>query len=169
MEFRPKSGKLENLMTYCNKVCNGNVIHSWTDVCILPFPKKGDLGKSSNYRGITLNSIAVKIYNALLLNWIQPEMKKILRRNQNGFRKGCSTIGQILTARRIIEGVKARQIPATLLFVGWSKAFDSVYRGKMEKIILWNTQRNCHRYNDPVQEHQISGQIPRWRQNFLIF
>ena len=37
-------------------------------------------------------------------------MEKILRRNQNGFRKGCSTIGQILTARRIIEGVKARKI-----------------------------------------------------------
>ena len=28
------------------------------------------------------------------------------------------------------------QIPATLLFVDFSKAFDSVHRGKMEKIIL---------------------------------
>ena len=63
-------------------------------------------------------------------------MEKILRRNQNGFRKGRSTIGQILTVRRIIEGVKARQIPATLLFVDFSKAFDSVHRGKMEKILL---------------------------------
>ena len=38
--------------------------------------------------------------------------------------------------RRIIEGVKARQIPATLLFVDFSKAFDSVHGGKMEKILL---------------------------------
>ena len=102
----------------------------------MPFPKKGDLGQTSNYRGITLTSIAAKIYNSLLLNRIQPEMEKILRRNQNGFRKGRSTIGQILTVRRIIEGVKARQIPATLLFVDFSKAFDSVHRGKMEKILL---------------------------------
>ena len=38
--------------------------------------------------------------------------------------------------RRIVEGVKARQIPATLVFVDVSKAFDSVHRGKMETIIL---------------------------------
>ena len=63
-------------------------------------------------------------------------MKKILKRNQNGFKEGRSTIVQTLTVRRIIEGVKARQIPATLLFVDFSKAFDSVHRGKMEKILL---------------------------------
>ena len=110
---------MENLMTfyYCNEVYKGNVIQPWTEGCILPFPKKGDLSKTSNHRGITLTSIAAKIYNALLLNRIQPEMEKILRRNQNGFRKGRSTIGQILTVRRIIEGVKARLIPATLLFI----------------------------------------------------
>ena len=34
--------------------------------CILPFPKKGDLGSAKNYRGITLTSIAAKIYNILL-------------------------------------------------------------------------------------------------------
>ena len=31
--------------------------------CILPFPKKGDLGLAKNYRGITLTSIAAKMYN----------------------------------------------------------------------------------------------------------
>ena len=132
-----KTGKFNDLLLYYyNEVYKGNVIQSWTEGCILPFPKKGDIGKTSNYIGITLTSIAAKIYNALLLNRIQPEMEKILRRNQNGFRKGRSTIGQILTVRRIIEGVKARQIPATLLFVDFSKAFDSVHRGKMEKILL---------------------------------
>ena len=103
---------------------------------MLPFPKKADLGQTSNYRGITLTSIAAKIYSALLLNQIQPEMENILRRNQYGFRKGSVTIGQILTVRRSIEGVKVRQIPATLLFVDFSKAFDSVHREKMGKIIL---------------------------------
>ena len=38
--------------------------------------------------------------------------------------------------RRIIEEVKARHIPATLLFVDFSKAFDSVHIEKMEKILL---------------------------------
>ena len=38
--------------------------------CILPFPKKSDLGLVKNYRGITVTSIAAKIYHALLRNSI---------------------------------------------------------------------------------------------------
>ena len=48
--------------------------------CILPFPKKGDLGLAKNYRGITLTSIAAKIYNALLRNRIEPKIDNILRK-----------------------------------------------------------------------------------------
>ena len=88
-----KTGKFNDLLYYCNEVYKGNVIQSWTEGCILAFLKKGDLSKTSNYRGITLTSIAAKIYNALLLNRIQPEMEKFLRSNQNGFIKGRSTIG----------------------------------------------------------------------------
>ena len=55
--------------------------------CILPFPKKGDLGLAKNYRGITLTSIAAKIYNALLQNKIEPKIDNILRKNQNGENK----------------------------------------------------------------------------------
>ena len=45
--------------------------------CILPFPKKGDLGLAKNYRGITLTSIAAKIYNALQQNRIEPKIDNI--------------------------------------------------------------------------------------------
>ena len=62
-------------------------------------------------------------------------MEKILRRNQNGFRKGRSTIGKILTVRRII-GVKTRQILTTVLFVDISEAFHSVHRENLEKILV---------------------------------
>ena len=104
--------------------------------CILPFPKKGDLGLAKNYRGITLTSIAAKIYNALLRNRIEPEINNILRKNQNGFRRNRSTTSQILTIRRILEGVRAKNLQATLIFVDFTKAFDSIHRGKMEQILL---------------------------------
>ena len=104
--------------------------------CILPFPKKGDLGLAKNYRGITLTSIAAKIYNALLRNHIEPKIDNILRKKQNGFRRNRSTTSQILTIRRILEGVLAKNLQATLLFVDFTKAFDSIHRGKMEQILL---------------------------------
>ena len=104
--------------------------------CIFPFPKKGDLGLAKNYRGITLTSIAAKIYNALLRNRIEPNIENILRKNQNGFRRNRSTTSQILTIRRIREGVRAKNMQATLLFADFTKAFDSIHRGKMERILL---------------------------------
>ena len=104
--------------------------------CILPFPKKGDLGLAKNYRGIILTSIAAKIYNAPLQNRIEPKIDNIIRKNQNGFRRNRSTTSQILTIRRILEGVRAKNLQATLLFVDFTKAFDSIHREKMEQILL---------------------------------
>ena len=69
------------LLRHCNAVYNQNLIDRWMKGCILPFPKKGDLGLAKNYRGITLTSIAAKIYNALLRNRIEPEIDNILRKN----------------------------------------------------------------------------------------
>ena len=58
----------------------------------------------------------------------------LFRKNQNGFRKNRSTTSQILTIRRTIEEVK--NLGATLFFIDISKAFDSIYREKMEQILL---------------------------------
>ena len=96
------------LHRHCNAVYNQNPIDRWMKGCILPLPKKGDFGLAKNYRGITLTSIAAKIYNALLRNRIDPKIDNILRKNGNGFRKNRSTTSQILTIRRILEGVRAK-------------------------------------------------------------
>ena len=71
--------------------------------CILPFPKKSDLGIAKNYRGVSLTSIAAKIYNALPLNRIKAEIEKILKKNQNGFRRNRFTTSQILTIHQNFE------------------------------------------------------------------
>ena len=100
--------------------------------CIIPFPKKEHLRLAKNYWGITLTSIAAKIYNALLHNYIELKIKNILRKNQNGFKGNRSTTSQILTIRRILEGVRSKNLEATILFVDFTKAFDSIHRRKME-------------------------------------
>ena len=124
------------LLRHCNAVYNQNTIDRWMKGCILPFPKKGDLGLAKNYRGITLTSIAAKIYNALLPNCIEPQIDNILRKNQNGFRRNRSMTSQILTICRILEGIQAKNLQATILFVDFTKAFNSIHRGKMEQILL---------------------------------
>ena len=68
------------LLRRYNAVYSQNRIERWMKGCILPFPKKGDLGLAKNYRGIILTYIAAKIYNALLRNRIEPKIDNILRK-----------------------------------------------------------------------------------------
>ena len=70
-------------------------------------------------------------------NRIEPKIDNILRKNQNSFRRNRSTTSQILTIT--VESLKAfghKNLQATLLFVDFTKAFDSIHRGKMEQILL---------------------------------
>ena len=123
--------------------------------CILPFPKTCDLVLAKNYRGIRLTSIAVKIYNALLRNRIEPKIDNILRKNQNGFRRSRSTTSQILSIRRILEGVREKNLQATLLFVDFTKAFDSIHQGKTVAAItiLYRSTKVKVRSPDGDTEH----------------
>ena len=72
----------------------------------------------------------------MLLNGVRPAVDPLLRKNQNGFRGKRSTMDQILTITCILEGVRANNLPAVLLFIDFSKAFDSIHRGKMRDILI---------------------------------
>ena len=71
----------------------------------------------------------------MLFNRIRPILDENLKTNQNGFRPGQSTLAQILTLRRIIEGVKSKTISAVMILVDFHKAFDSIHRGKLMEIL----------------------------------
>ena len=59
-----KTGPLSNvLLLVCNKALKGDVPNAWKQAAIIPLPKKGNLGLPENYRGISLTSVAAKIYN----------------------------------------------------------------------------------------------------------
>ena len=47
-----------------------------------------------------------------------------------------STLGQILTVRRILDGVKSKIIPLILLFIDFYKALDSINRKEMNYILI---------------------------------
>ena len=125
----------QQLLLVCNKTFHGEAPEFWLRGGILPFPKKGNLGITANYRGITLTAVAGKVYNKMLLNRLKPHLDPLLRNNQNGFRSNRSTTAQILALRRIKEGIKAKNLTAVMTFVDFSKAFDSIHRGKLMKIL----------------------------------
>lgn len=124
------------ILDYANKLLlNHEKPQQWSDINLLPLPKQGDLGYTNNYRGIALSAVAAKMVNKMLLLRIQPKLDPLLRPNQNGFRPKRSTTAHILALRRLIENVKRKHLKSVILFVDFSKAFDSVHRGKMLKIL----------------------------------
>ena len=126
----------EIVLQFANKVlAAGDKPEQWSLIDIITIPKSGDLGYTTNYRGISLTSIAAKITNKMMLNRIQPQLDPHLRPNQNGFRPGRTTTSHILALRRIIEEVKRNNLKAIITFVDFKKAFDSIHRGKMMKIL----------------------------------
>ena len=50
----------------------------WTSSLIVPLPKKGNLQLMTNYRGISLMSIAAKVYNRIILNRIHPTPDRLI-------------------------------------------------------------------------------------------
>ena len=140
------------LLRHCNAVYNQNPIERWMKGCILPFPKKGDLGLAKNYRGITLTPIAAKIYNVLLRTRIELKIDNILRKNQKGFRRNRSVTSQILTIRRILEGVRAKK-PTGDITICWlcqGLRFHSQREDGTNPTSIRPTKRNRSSNNDSL-------------------
>ena len=132
-----KFGGLDDIVLgFVNQAYEGEGIpEKWKTLIIVTVPKKGDLSKPDNYRGISLICIIAKIYNRLILNRIRGVIDLKLRINQNGFRSSRTTVAQILALRRVIEGVKANNLKAILTFIDFRKAFDSIHRAKIMRLL----------------------------------
>ena len=62
---------IDTIHAFCLEVyTNMSPAKQWVSNVIISLLKKGDLSLMTNYRGITLMSIAAKVYNKILLNQI---------------------------------------------------------------------------------------------------
>ena len=107
----------------------------WKRGLLVKLTKKGDLSKCGNWRGIMLLSIPSKILTRVLLNRMKVAVDEVMRDEQAGFRKDRSCIDQIATLRIIVEQSIEWSSPLYLLFVDFEKAFDSLDRETMWKIL----------------------------------
>lgn len=107
----------------------------WRNGHIVKLPKKGDLSECKNWRGIQLLSLPSKILARLILERIKKAVDEQLREEQAGFRAGRSCTDQIATLRIIVEQSIEWQSSLYVNFVDFQKAFDTVDRCTMWKIL----------------------------------
>ena len=82
-------------------------------------------------------SLCAKLRNKMLLLRIRPHLDPLLRANQNGFRPRRGTTQHVLALRRVFEQCRLKQgTRCVSVFIDYSKAFDSISRSMMQKILL---------------------------------
>ena len=101
----------------------------------IPFPKKGNAKKCSNYCIIALISHASKVMLKILQARLQHNMNCELPDVQAGFRKGRGTRDQIAKNHWIIEKAREFQKNIYFCFIDYAKAFDCVDHNKLWKIL----------------------------------
>ena len=107
----------------------GSVPQAWKDASIVTIYKKGDRTDCGNYRGISLLSIAGKIFARILLNRLSIHITpEVVPETQCGFRSNRSTADMIFCLRQLQEKCIEQDRPLYMVFVDFTKAFDTVGR-----------------------------------------
>ena len=117
--------RLHQLITNAWEV--GSIPQAWKDASIVTIYKKGDRTDCGNYRGISLISIAGKIFARILLNRLSTHITpEVVPETQCGFRGNRSTVDLIFCLRQLQEKCIEQDRPLYMVFVDFSKAFDTV-------------------------------------------
>jgi Reverse transcriptase (RNA-dependent DNA polymerase) len=99
------------------------------------FKGKGSEAEPNNYRGISLVAVVSKIISNVILKRLQPHLDTTLLDEQCGFRGGRGIMDQIYSVQSIMRKTKNRKIPVYMAFVDIQKAYDSVDRKLLFKIL----------------------------------
>ncbi|XP_068082941.1 golgin subfamily A member 6-like protein 26 [Anabrus simplex] len=126
---------------------------------IITIFKKGGRSVCGNYCGISLLSTVGKILARVLLNQLQVISERILPESQCGFRTSRGTTDLIFCSRQLQEKCGEQQQPLYLVFYDLERAFDSVQRSAIWKVL---SHFGCpERYVELVQtlHDGMSGQM----------
>ena len=129
------------LFILLNMIFNACLIHGCTDLVFnqsvtVPIVKdmRKSLNDSTNYRALTLGSTICKIFEYLLLNMIEDDIKSKLY--QFAFKGNHSTTLCSSMVLQTIEYYKHKNSNAYVLFLDCSKAFDKVKHSKLFNLLI---------------------------------
>nr|VZI30788.1 unnamed protein product [Spirometra erinaceieuropaei] len=115
----------------------GEVPQDFKDATIVHlYKRKGNRQVCDNHRGISLLNIAGKIFARILLNRLNNHLEQgLLPESQCGFRHHRGTTDMIFAARQLQEKCQEMRTHLYFTFVDLTKAFDTVYRKGLWKIM----------------------------------
>lgn len=126
--------ELHEILCLCWR--EGEVPQDMRDSNIITLYKnKGDRSDCNNYRGISLLSIAGKLFARVALKRLQVLAERVYPESQCGFRAKRSTIDMVFSLRQLQEKCREQRQPLYIAFIDLTKAFDLVSREGLFSIL----------------------------------
>lgn len=127
---------LQALTNIIKKAWKENEVpQDWKDAQLVTIFKKGDRRICGNYRGISLLSIPGKVFARVLLNRLSSQIDQFLPEAQCGFRAGRGTVDMVFSLKQVQEKCIEQNMPLYMVFVDFTKAFDTVNRTALWKLL----------------------------------
>ncbi|CAM4582215.1 unnamed protein product [Caretta caretta] len=149
----------------------GEVPDDWKKANVVPIFKKGKKEDHGNYRPVSLTSVPGKIMEQVLKESILKHLheRKVIRNSQHGFIKGRSCLTNLIAFYDEITGSMDEGKAVDVLFLDFSKAFDTVSHnilvsklkkyGRDECTIRWvESWLDCR-----AQRVVINGSMSSWQ------
>nr|VZI45681.1 unnamed protein product [Spirometra erinaceieuropaei] len=145
----------------------GEVPQDFKDATIVHlYKRKGNRQVCDNHRGISLLNIAAKIFARILLNRLNNHPEQgLLPQSQCGIRRHRGTTDMIFAARQLQEKYQEMRTHLYSTFVDLTKAFDTVNREALWKIMQ---KFGCPERFTQVMRQQHDGMMARVTDNGAV-
>ena len=98
---------------------------------VIPIHKKGCRLPCSNYRGISLLSVAGKWFGKVLNTRLRASTEGRVMEEQGGIRAMRGYLDQVFTLRQVMEKAIEKRRELFMVFIDLEKAYDRVNRVKL--------------------------------------
>ena len=124
------------LLELCTQIWNSlKWPDAWKKQEIVMIHKTGNTKECTNYRTITLLSHASKVLLIRILKRMRVKIEQELPDEQAGFRRGRGTADMLVALQILIEKMLEVNGQAFIVFIDYSKAFDSISQTQLFDIL----------------------------------
>ena len=143
-------------------LCRLKIPKIWRRALVVAIPKPGKpVGHPKSYRSMSLLCIPYKILERLIYARVEPLIDPLLPKEQAGFRRGKSTVDQVVLLTRNIEDSFEAKKKAGAVFADLTAAYDTVWhRGLTCKLLKLLPDKHMVKMIMSLSEIEVSPLPP---------